>query len=376
IIIGPNGLLIDVEADVTAVLGKAQSLPEVVFRSPQTLVSEVGETWRLLGKRVQGGSVILGLVAPSSMASADVKLADASRRFGNTIAEALSVKPRQIDVDVDYAVLGDDGALKAGWGGVPLKIAPRSPSEIAALKPPVTIAGKPYLLFSRPIVNSVGGQVGTVIVPQELNLEQEALAVLDRFNLGIIVIAALITVGLGIYLVGREVLRDSRRSGVAAGIDRFILGERLAIEETREYEFKEVIGNRPADTIANLADEYAVAFLNSEGGRIFWGVRDKDRVVVGVRLPAPDRDRLRRLVANKLHAVQPQIDPTQYRLEFHAVESPETADSELTVIELIVPKVDPTEPYFTGGGEAFVRVDGVTRRLSGPPLVDWIRRRT
>ena len=43
-----------------------------------------------------------------------------------------------------------------------------------------------------------------------------------------------------------------------------------------------------------------VAFLNSEGGRILWGVRNSDRVVVGVRLASDDRDRLRQVVTNKL----------------------------------------------------------------------------
>src|SRR6185369_4695481 len=117
-----------------------------------------------------------------------------------------------------------------------------------------------------------------------------------------------------------------------------IFGMLLEIEETREYEFKEVTSNRPLDTIANTADEYAVAFLNSEGGRIFWGVRDTDRVVVGVKLAFDERDRLRRTVTNKLGAIRPAIDPTAYRLELHSVEHPDGV-SDLVVVELVVPRV-------------------------------------
>ena len=46
----------------------------------------------------------------------------------------------------------------------------------------------------------------------------------------------------------------------------------MPFEETRFYEFKEIKGGKPADSITNTADEYAVAFFNREGGRIFWGI--------------------------------------------------------------------------------------------------------
>src|SRR5262249_27911152 len=104
---------------------------------------------------------------------------------------------------------------------------------------------------------------------------------------------------------------------------RFVLGSPVKLEETREYEFKEVQGNNPLGAITNAADEYAVAFLNSEGGRLFWGVRNSDQVVVGVKLSVSERDSLRITVTNKLSSIQPQIDPTQYRLEIHPVEGSE-----------------------------------------------------
>lgn len=59
----------------------------------------------------------------------------------------------------------------------------------------------------------------------------------------------------------------------------------------------------------------------------------------------------------------------------HPVEAPDLGGNDLFVVELIVPIVDSSEPYFTAGNEAFVRVDGAKRKLTGPQLVDWIRRR-
>ncbi len=158
---------------------------------------------------------------------------------------------------------------------------------------------------------------------------------------------------------------------------RPILGYPVKIEETRQYEFKDISGSRrPGDSIKNTADEYVVAFLNSEGGSIYWGVRDTDRTVVGVRLNFQERDDVRSVVSQKLNGIRPPIDPTAYRIDFQEIyDTNYNLISDLYVIEITVPHVFTTDPYYTGGDEAFVRVDGVKRKLSGPALTDWIKRR-
>src|SRR5262245_52485044 len=98
---------------------------------------------------------------------------------------------------------------------------------------------------------------------------------------------------------------------------RFVLNEPIFEEETRHCEFKEIKGRNPVDIIKNSADEYVVAFLNSEGGRIYWGIRDSDRVVVGVKLTSSQRDEIRRVVGEKLAQIQPSISPTAFRINFH-----------------------------------------------------------
>lgn len=151
----------------------------------------------------------------------------------------------------------------------------------------------------------------------------------------------------------------------------FRLGEEFPFEENRHFEFKEIKGSNPVDSIVNTADEYAVAFMNSEGGDIFWGIRNHDRVIVGVVLNAEQRDILRRLVFEKVQAIQPQIDPTRFRLAIHpAIGSTSNASF---VVQLSVPDVQSPNPFYTSGHEVFVRVDGARKRLSGPQLTDWIQ---
>jgi hypothetical protein len=155
----------------------------------------------------------------------------------------------------------------------------------------------------------------------------------------------------------------------------YAFGDKLPHDESRSVEFKEVRGNNPVSAIVNTADEYAVAFLNADGGRILWGVRDSDKTVVGIPLDEQQRDRLRKSVADKLHAIQPQIDPSLFEFNLHRVSLTETPDS-LYVAELVVPAALSADPYYTGGHEMFVRLDGVKKKLTGPQLTAWIQSRS
>jgi hypothetical protein len=155
----------------------------------------------------------------------------------------------------------------------------------------------------------------------------------------------------------------------------YAFGEKLTLEESRGVELKEVRGNNPVSAIVNTADEYAVAFLNADGGRILWGIRDSDKMVVGIPLDQQQRDRLRKSVADKLLAIQPQIDPTLFEFNLHRVSLTETPDS-LYVAELVVPAGHSAVAFYTGGHEMFVRLDGVKKKLTGPQLTAWIQRRS
>ncbi len=156
---------------------------------------------------------------------------------------------------------------------------------------------------------------------------------------------------------------------------RFILGAPITLEETRYIEFKEVKGTNPVKSIVNAADDYAVGYLNSEGGRILWGIRDADRVVVGVNLPPVQRDLLRKELGNKLHSIQPNLDPTVFKIDIHLL-ADGAEESNFVVVELTVPAGNATEPFYTAGGEAFARVDGINKKLNGPQLTAWIKARS
>lgn len=157
----------------------------------------------------------------------------------------------------------------------------------------------------------------------------------------------------------------------------YVLNQPIPFEETRHFEFKEIkSGAGAVGNIVNASDEYAVAFLNSEGGRILWGIRDHDRVVVGIRLNYEEKDRLRRNVHTKLNTIEPRMDPSAYRLEIHPVLD-DLGDKvpDLSVVELRIPAPDSNDAFYTASGEAWVKLDGTKQKLKGPTLTDFIKKR-
>jgi hypothetical protein len=119
-----------------------------------------------------------------------------------------------------------------------------------------------------------------------------------------------------------------------------------------------------------------VAFLNSGGGRIYWGIRDSDRVVVGVRLDHRERDRLRRTVTDQLGNIKPPISPSAYQVNLHQVlDDNRQIIEDCFVVEIVVPKPLSNELYCTGSNEVYLKTDSGKKKLSIPEIQDEVLRR-
>ncbi len=157
---------------------------------------------------------------------------------------------------------------------------------------------------------------------------------------------------------------------------RFLQNQPVPFEETRLYEFKEIKGRNPVGSITNASDEYAVAFLNSEGGRIFWGITNKDRITVGVNLDDRQRDEVRRKVSEKLWGIRPPISDEDWDIEFHLVYDLQgNTVADLWVVELVISPQEEKEVFYTNSGELFIKTPGGKQRLLGPQVTEFIRSR-
>ena len=158
---------------------------------------------------------------------------------------------------------------------------------------------------------------------------------------------------------------------------RFVQRQPVPFEETLFYEFKEIEeGSNPVPPITKHSNEYAVAFLNREGGRIFWGIRDSDRITIGVILNERKRNETRRKVSEKLGAIQPSISPEDWQLEFHNVYNLQGGIVEdLWVIELVIPPPQKRDVFYTGSSDLFVKTEGGRQKLRGQQITEFILRR-
>jgi hypothetical protein len=95
------------------------------------------------------------------------------------------------------------------------------------------------------------------------------------------------------------------------------------------------LNQRFLSSIADVAEKYAVAFLNSEGWKIYRGVRGSDQIVVEVTLSFQERDPLRQSVTSKLVAIRPAVDPTAFRIVLHPVGHP-AGTPDIGVAELVI----------------------------------------
>ncbi len=270
-VVARDGFIIDIEGFIPGLFGHVELPDESIYRAPQTIMSAVGEKWRLFGKKLTGGTVLVGICTPENTTDADAKLVANAAKFGSTLAGAASTRSREIDFNVDYAVVSSAGELRAAEGGLPLKtelhLFPLPPDHLA----PFTSGGKPYLLYFRPILDSGGRQVGAVIVPKEMTLERKALEVIDRFNFAVVVIGMLFAVMIALWLIVQKFLGQTKR---------VTLEEALRVGESRTIEFKSTfqwdvkqnkwIEERRLDVLKAVA-----GFLNTKGGTLFLGITEE-----------------------------------------------------------------------------------------------------
>nr|WP_283107670.1 ATP-binding protein [Shewanella hafniensis] len=150
----------------------------------------------------------------------------------------------------------------------------------------------------------------------------------------------------------------------------FIEGQKVSFEEDLCHEFKEVKGNNPTKSIQNLVDEYVLAFLNSSGGSIFWGITDQ-AIVKSINLNTEQKDDIRKSINSKIIAIEPAIDPTQIELVFHHVKNKDSC----YVLEVKVPQSNSVGLYFNTSGNTWVRINGCKQKLQGVALQEYILKR-
>src|SRR3989344_3964781 len=170
-IFNSEGLIIDVNKFIPDIIAKVRVPNQEIFIGPRTVVNGIGETWRLYGRKLSDGILILGVHDPELISVADQKILSDSVKFGQTIATALGVKVDEVDQDVYFAIIDDFGNLRFVVGGLNIYTDPTFLSQFGEIR-----TTKNYFILNRALLDTNGHVAGYIMIPYDINLfSQHAL---------------------------------------------------------------------------------------------------------------------------------------------------------------------------------------------------------
>jgi len=153
----------------------------------------------------------------------------------------------------------------------------------------------------------------------------------------------------------------------------FQLGEQVKEEEGYNLEFKAITGHNPLNRVRKVVSKYITAFLNSEGGTIYFGIED-DGTVSGLLMSRQIRDETRRFIDQKVREIDPPIDPSLVRVQFFPVHDKEGQRDNLWVLKVSVERGSEPVYHERRGGKAWVRQSGSITCLNSSQIKERIAR--
>jgi hypothetical protein len=286
-----NGLLLDIEGFVPGFLPPVSLPNRLAAGTPFDFTSAAGEKWRILEEKIEGGTVLLQTEpATNGTDSADFLLLDALPAFGSSIKQAAQVRPRDVNRNVDFAVIDDTGGVRFAIGGVPLQMkwAPESVSVPTMTN--FTAQGKGYSVLMTTVTNSAGKPLGVLSIPRDRTSEQRTFRSSVLFNACL----ALVLWAISGTLSAAFLLKEDRERRAQP----ITLELALAKGEGQEIEFKG--GTVDTKLAASIA-----AFANTNPGCIFIGVLDNGGVSGLRERTTTEKDELLR----RIHDIAKRIDP-------------------------------------------------------------------
>jgi hypothetical protein len=309
---------------------------------PLNYTSRIGEHWRMAVYDLQDGKLVLGISEVDPVPNPDGLLASTSQIFGSSLQDAVKVNPRQIDINIDYAVVSNDGVLKSAYGAPPLKVGTASVSagSNGRSSEQLTLDHKTYQVVAQPVTDKSGKTVGTIIATRNIDAELQTLSHQLYFNAAVAGVAFILTLLFFAFYALRAGLE--KKEGFMA------LMEALKRGEGQEVEFKEMLphAGKPdgeKDGVRRFATALA-AFANSNAGNVFVGVDDRGEVRGLAADTAKEKERALTVVKNLiLQYISPAITPEVAWVD----------QDGRTVMHIYVARGD--QPIYYVGGAIYVR---------------------
>ena len=292
ILISASGELIDIKRDVDNLVTTSVSVDRYVKPGPAMFTSDLGETWLLENRRINGGNVVGGIVAQDLIGLQNPAglLRKEMLKYGRSAEDAFNFDPTAIRNYISgVLVVMDDGRIAATGSGVPLHVQLLVPANLLdGVMHQFDLKGHLYELLARHIST---GKSSTVVLAFD-DFDTEAIDQSLHFNIALAAIAWVIALGAYASLLIKD-NREKQRLGSLLQIPTQTL---IAQGENAPVEFKSTLrydlraGKN--DLIMTLAVlKTLAAFMNTSGGVLLIGVKD-DGTVIGIgpdKFPNADR---------------------------------------------------------------------------------------
>lgn len=169
---------------------------------------------------------------------------------------------------------------------------------------------------------------------------------------------------------------STKQLPLSVEIDYYVYGEELKSYEDRRTEFKSCTTRGfNVNIAADLVAPYVSAFLNTEGGTLFYGISDNGRVS-GVLLTRKLRDLFVLTMDCNINRFTPHLSSDEYSIRFVNVLNPQKVRiNDLYVIVIKVNKSKISEIYFTHKNEAFIKRDASISQLKGQALLKFYEKK-
>lgn len=281
-IISDTGQLVDIKGDPSDFLRSTVPPDQYVPPRPTLIKTDIGETWLIQNRRIDGESVVGGIDAADLVGLKDPELLLSRElaKYGSTAKSADALEPTTLRNFVTGVItVKGSGEIATVGDGVPLRVRIEAPDQL--LDGHVQTwrkTGSNYSLLSR---RASAGSHSALIVAFD-DMDTTAIDQSLRFNL-LVAAASWLVAFLGyIGLSIRSALKKSEHDSSLEISTRQLIAQ----GENAPLEFKEtfrwdVRAGKENDEMRLMVLKTIAAFLNTDGGTLLIGVAD-DRTIRGL----------------------------------------------------------------------------------------------
>jgi len=277
-IVEDTGLLIDVEGVILGFNDKVEILDNNIFTKPQNIITDTGESWRVLGRKLTDGYIVLGIKTLHPDTETDNKLKVNADKFGLSVTQACLINSKDVDYEVDYAVINTSNKLLLAWGGVPLKL---TQSVIDLSKEgfqKLSNEQHSYIIIVKNLNSENGKRLGKIVVPLEITKENQALKSIDICN---IIILTLVTTSTILLLIKDLVSKHKNKLKIISIDDAIKYGESRTVEFKTSYHWDIRFNILKKELIYEVLRSMA-GLMNKDGGQLFIGITEETGKVEAV----------------------------------------------------------------------------------------------